>query len=486
MRKLIVYLPLLLTLIVSNLPVAGQGNLPYRYNELSGSYYAEQQSTLKKAKPDAAALTDKKAQKKYIELSEEVRKSIISGFADNNFVYQKDIVDYLGQIALTLKKHNPTLFKETPLVLLDRSDVVNAYALGNNIVVINLGLFLFVQSREELALIIAHELAHNILRHSENSLRETAARLSSDEYQESLNAVLDSKYERLSRLKKIFIGYSVNRSRHSRYKETSADSLAIALLKNSKIGFDARFFRRLDSVKGVSQQPLQQPVKYFFEQYKLGFDDNWLKQSKGLSSRNYQFKDTSLAEEDSLKTHPDCVLRYEKTKTQSDANLSLTEIPGNLKEFGRKITLWNKIAALELTPALYSIFQEKEKGNTDPWYDLMAGAVFSSLNYADKDLRRFNVVGSRQKEYVATTYYELQTLLTKMNRASLEKNCITFQQHNFSRSLQQYEKELYLALQLLDKETMPNKKRIEQISKQAFGSSVDNPYQELFNTLSKN
>jgi hypothetical protein len=73
-----------------------------------------------------------------------------------------------------------------------------------------------------------------------------------------------------------------------------------------------------------------------------------------------------------------------------------------------------------------------------------------------------------------------------MNRASLEKKCVTFHQHNFSRSLQTYEKELFQALLLLDKETMPDKKKIGQISKQVFGQSSDNPYYELFNTLSKN
>ena len=480
------YLCSIIILLFRCLPAASQVSLAYSYKELSGNYYAEQQNLLKKAKPDATALTDKKAQKKYLELSEDQRKAIINGFEENNFVYQKDICNYLAEIASTFQKHNASLFKETPLVLLDRSDVVNAYAVGNNIVVINLGLFLFVQSREELALIIAHELAHNILRHAENSLKETAMRLSSDDYKESLDAVLDSKYERLSRLKKIIISYSANRSRHSRYHETSADSLAVILLKKSGIKFDASFFLRLDSVQSISRQVLQKPVKHFFEQYGLGFDDSWLKQAKGLSSKNYQFKDTAQLDDDSLKTHPDCVLRYEKTKALTDNNISLKPVPDKLKEIGRKIILWNKIASQELTPALYYIFMEKEKGNTDVWYDLMANAVFSVLNHADKDLNRFNAVGSRQKENVATTYYDLQMALTRMNRASLEKNCAIFQQHDYSRSLQPYEKQLFQALRLLDNETTPDRKKIEQISKQTFGTAADNPYSELFNILRNN
>ncbi len=464
--------------------VSGQGGLPYSFTDLGGKYYLTLQNEIRKNKPAAAIFSDKKAQKKYTELHDERRKTIISGFTENNFVYQKDIADYLAAIAADLQKSNTSLFPEQPVILLDRSDVVNAYALGDNIVVINMGLLLFVQSREELALILAHELSHNILRHSENSLKETAARLSSDEYNDSINAVLDSRYERLSRLKKIVIGYSANRSRHSRYHEASADSLAISLLKKSGISFDARFFLRLDSVNEVTQQKLRQPVKHYFDNYKLQFDESWLKQAKGLSSRNYQFRDSTEINEDSLKTHPDCVIRYEKTRSQTDTHLVLTPVPASLQEICRKIIVWNKVNALDLTPALYYVFSEKDNTNDDPWYDFIAGVVFSILNYAEKDLNRFNAVGSRQKEYVATTYYDLQNSLTRMSRGVLDANCSTIQQQSRQLALQLYEKELLHALQMLSQEQKPDRKRIEQISRQAF-QSPGNPYLELFNSLSK-
>ena len=77
-------------------------------------------------------------------------------------------------------------------------------------------------TREELALAIAHEMSHNILHHIENAMFQKAEWLSSDEYRQSLNAVLDSKYERLSRLKKTFEGYTFSRSRHQRYRESEA------------------------------------------------------------------------------------------------------------------------------------------------------------------------------------------------------------------------------------------------------------------------
>lgn len=91
-------------------------------------------------------------------------------------------------------------------------------------------------------MVIAHELSHNILSHADNSMKERAEWFTSKEYENSLNAVLDSKYERYTRLKKLFEGYSFDRSKHSRYHESDADSLAVVLLKNASISFNADFF----------------------------------------------------------------------------------------------------------------------------------------------------------------------------------------------------------------------------------------------------
>jgi len=103
----------------------------------------------------------------------------------------------------------------------------------------------FARSREELALVLAHELSHNILNHRKAPCGK-GRWLSSEDYKKSVNAVLDSKYERLSRLKKVLEGFSFSRGRHQRYHESDADSLAIILLKKSNISFQAGFFLRLE------------------------------------------------------------------------------------------------------------------------------------------------------------------------------------------------------------------------------------------------
>lgn len=371
-----------------------------------------------------------------------------------------------------------------PMLLIDRSSSVNAYAIGNNIIAVNLGLIVFSRSREELSLVIAHELSHNILTHPENAMKQRAEWLTSDEYQKSLNAVLDSKYERLTRLKKVIENYSFSRSKHQRYHESDADSLAIILLKKSNIPFQAEFFLRLDSADIIYQQPLKTPVKNYFVAYNLPFDDAWTKKrSKGLSSRAYNFKDTTGVN-DSLKTHPDCVERYNKTRSQAVA-APLTPIPANIYEKANKMLIWNMYSNMSLTACLYRILLEKDKGNTDEWYDFMFNNIISGLYYSDRELHRFNAIGVIQKEYISKDYYELQTMFEQIPREQLEQLCKVFQNAGFWKNMPSSEKALksFLYTLALDPDNSATNK--SKAAKEFTTGNANSMYYELTKNFEK-
>jgi predicted Zn-dependent protease len=54
-------------------------------------------------------------------------------------------------------------------VVLSESDAVNAFADGEK-VVITKGMMRFVENDRELSLVIAHEMAHNAMGHTDNKL----------------------------------------------------------------------------------------------------------------------------------------------------------------------------------------------------------------------------------------------------------------------------------------------------------------------------
>ncbi len=137
------------------------------------------------------------------------RVSFITDAIENkNYLYEKELYEYVGRIIQDIAAANPSLISHQPLLLIDRSSSVNAYSYGGDIIAVNVGLILFSTCREELALAIAHELSHNILNHADRAIKERIEWITSDEYKKSLNAVLDSKYERFSQLRKIIENYS--------------------------------------------------------------------------------------------------------------------------------------------------------------------------------------------------------------------------------------------------------------------------------------
>lgn len=394
---------------------------PYDYRVLSHMENVRLRDSLKKYWVAPTAFKEKETQKKFRELWDDRTNFMITAINNKNFIQETELYGFISGILDQLQAGNSKLLPQKPILLIDRSGSVNAYSVGGHIICVNLGLIAFSRNREEIALIIAHELSHDILSHAENSMKERAVWLTSDEYKKSLKEVLDSKYERYSRLKKILEGYTFSRTRHNRYHEHEADSLAVVLLQNSRIAFDAKNFLRLDSADLQYQQPLKKPVKEYFVALSLPFESSWTqKGNKGLSSKNYNFKKSSpLA--DSLKTHPDCQERYERTKMLSTIKDFGMPVPGSILKKVNKMIIWNIFDNQNLTACLYRIFQENDKGNADEWYDFMIFNVFAGLNYSDNQLERFNAINVTSKEYISQQYYELQTMLEQLPREVLNE-----------------------------------------------------------------
>lgn len=460
--------------------VNAQTSSLYNYGELSHLFYAKQKDSLKKNWVCPTLFKTKETQRMYKDFWEERTQFITGAMEGKNFVHDREIYNYIDNIIGEIVAANPKQIPVKPTLLIDRSASANAYAIGGNIIAVNLGLITFARYREDIAMVIAHELSHNILNHTDNALKERAEWLTSDDYKKSVNAVLDSKYERLSRLKKVFEGYSFNRSRHQRYKEGDADSLAVVLLKNTKIPFDASFYLRLDSSDIQYKQPLHSPVKTYFTAFNLPFEDMWTqKRSKGLSTKSYNFKDTTNIE-DSLKTHPDCKDRYAKCLPYNTPNLNHASVPTPIQDKANKMLIWNMFDNQALTACLYRIMLEKDKGNKDEWYDFMMHNVISGLYYSDRQLSRFNAIGVTQKEYISKDYYELQTMLEQIPREKLEQYCKSLSNSEFWQKMPSDAKGLKSFMYSLNFQLEPNDvKSVETAAKEYAGNYSNSMYCEF-------
>ena len=451
----------------------------YTYQDLSHIFYAKQKDSLKKAWSCPSVYDSRETQRKYREIWDQRTDFITQAIQDDAYVKDEDVYPYIDGVIDQIRQANKELLPVKPFLLLDRSSSINAYAVGGNVIAVNLGLISWSGSREELALVIAHELSHNILDHTETAIRQMAEILTSDEYKKSLNAVLDSKYERFTRLQKVLESYSFNRSRHSRYHESDADSLAVILLKKANIAFDAGFFLRLDSSDMLYKQPLKLSVKDYFVSYQLPFEDSWTqRRMRGLSTRTYNFKDTSSIA-DSLKTHPDCEERYERTRKYTTAGMHTTPIPTGIKNKTTKMLLWGMYQSKSLTSCLYRVLMEKDKGDADEWYDFMMSNIFSGLYHADKELHRFNAIRVTPKEYISKEYYEVQNMLEQMPRESLELYCKTLQNGAFWKDMSPAEQALKNLFYVLTLAPDGSEKNAAKVAKDFMANNSGSMYCEF-------
>ncbi len=463
-------------------PVRGalaQSSDLYKFQDLSNIFYTHQKDSLKNNWVCPSIYKQKETQKMYKENWDERTAFITGEIEADDFVHDKDINAYLDEIITQIVKGNPKLVTVKPQIFLDRSASVNAYNIGGNVIAVNAGLIAFATTREEIALALAHELAHNILNHAENAMKERAEWFTSDEYKKSLNSVLDSKYERLTRLREVFRGFSFSRSRHNRYHENDADSLAIILLKHSNISFNPAYFLRMDSADVQYKQPLTNPLKNYFASYNVPFEDWWTqKRTRGLSTKNYNFRDTSGIA-DSLKTHPDCVERYEKTRSLAAPLPVETPVPASITEKANKILIWNMFDNLNLTACLYRIFLQKDLGNKDSWYDFMIYNIFSGLYYSDKQLNRFNAIGVTPKEYISKDYLQLQNMLEQMPKESLEQYCNQLKNASFWTVMNSDARDFKILFNTLNFEEGSSSKEIENSCKMFLNSHSNSMYCEF-------
>lgn len=408
----------------------GQVFESYTFQQLSKTSYSGYSDTLKKRKSCPKKFDNKKTQKQFEEYWYGRNTHIAEAIDNNNFVKDNLVLPYLLQIVQQIRDHNKTLIPYNITVLLDRTDVANATSFGEHILSLNAGIVLRSNSREELALYVAHELAHDILKHTENAMMERASIITSKDYEEAMKDILSSKYERYTKLVKIFEGFSFDRNRHSRYSEESADSLAITLLSNSNISFDASSFLNLDTMNNQYEWELKKRPAEHLKELNIEIDQQlFLKKVKGLSAANHNFKDTTI-KEDSLKTHPDCALRYSKNIGRNSKENTKTPIPEDVKQAAFEIGLMDQYVNKRLTRCFYRLLQQKEKKDTINYYSAMSSAIFHYLLFTIKDMERFNAVQLRRKKDVSNDYFSLQNFMEQIPEKKLDEICIKLDNNN--------------------------------------------------------
>lgn len=232
---------------------------------------------------------------------------------DKNFTFKSGLENFIQDIISDLRKNNSNV-PEKIRVLISKNNYPNAFCLADGTFVINMGLFNWTENKDQMASIISHELAHNILKHNlklhVKSINENI---------ESVNQVKNIKEQKYNTSSKAFNflkNQLYEKSELKRKHEVQADSLGYVLYKNAHF----KNIEYINALQNMVEFDTISPNEIKMETYKKLFDlpnqkfnENWLK-NEDFTSYNYNgFKEK--IDKDSIASHPEMTNRIDKLKS---------------------------------------------------------------------------------------------------------------------------------------------------------------------------
>jgi len=395
-----------------------------KFSMLSADCYKDKIAQLKKYVVPKF-YTDRSSQAWYDEILKGRNKSLLTEFEDNNVIQDSLLLGKCNEIFKRIVAANTNFKFDTIKLYINRSVIANAACYGEGSIMINLGLFLWVDNDDELALVIGHEISHQLLNHGDSKIQKSIAMLTSEEFIQELKNIKKADYGKFERYRKLMKDINIESGKHSRYKESEADSLGVVLIRNAgyNIATASKVLLKLDKVEQLFSSDKLYAAKDFFAKTPIE-QTYFVTKTKynGLSS----VKVTMNADKDidSIKTHPDCAKRYASIAGSN------TSVPVNCcTVLNSSYKNYKERAMLELVRYLYEnnrlglcvhlcLFALQNEYNAAT-YNYFLSLCFSKLFYKDKILERFNAANAYADP--GSNLKEVQDFLFNSSTADLEK-----------------------------------------------------------------
>ncbi|RXR35591.1 hypothetical protein EQG68_01450 [Flavobacterium piscinae] len=295
--------------------------------------------------------------KKIKENIQERKAVFLNKISDSSFVFNKRITAYLNTILKEIYFSNPEINKNDFYFFIDKSQLPNAACYGNGIFTVNLGLFKYVNSDDELAYILCHEIAHYVLEHNDKSLLNYFETINSKENKKKIKVLKNQKYGKRKAYSELIEDLSYNFLMRSQEVEIEADSLGLLLFKNTKFNINASItsLKNLElSDKLLFNEDPKLKENFNFQNYP--FKDVWIKKDETLFDIT-KSSDDFILDKDSLSSHPSIPLRIEKLNFLiNNRTSSIVENTNELNEIKKLVSfvsIINFIDSNKLDMAFY-------------------------------------------------------------------------------------------------------------------------------------
>lgn len=246
----------------------------------------------------------------------EVFDKISNIVKNKEIIFHKYFSNYIDSITNTIIKKNKEIIKKNNIQsYVIRSNGLNAYSTGYNYVFLNMGLFKYLENESQLVSILCHEIAHDILEHSKQSILDSAKLETSEEKKEQTKSLSKQKYNKQSKAFSLLKDIIYKSQQKNRQHEIEADSLGFLLYKKTKYN-PREFLTTLELMHQYDSSPnveLNKTLyKELFDLPNQPFKENWMK-IEDFNSYNYNHYKENI-NKDSIKSHPEMLDRIDFIK----------------------------------------------------------------------------------------------------------------------------------------------------------------------------
>jgi len=293
----------------------------------------------------AKSVTGKLSQANFIKsLYEKHNEALTKFYNDDFFIQDDEIADYLQIVLQRVLSDNP-LIKGSLKIYAFRSPTPNAITFWDGTIGVTLGLLARMHNEDELAFVICHELAHYYDQHIDKRIAEIARINYDPEIEKEIKSIKYDRFEKYTKLKKLYNDLGLSIYHHNRKEEFRADSIGITFMMRTSYHPQAalRLMEILDSAS-ISQFDLKMNLRTIFNFQNYPFKEQWLDHSK--SNMIHQMGDEEVGDSDTIKTHPDCKRRIMALKNILIGNgLSIKPISNTTNELAERV---NKRSEMEM------------------------------------------------------------------------------------------------------------------------------------------
>lgn len=250
------------------------------------------------------------------EIYGEIQDNFLEKISNNNFICDDKINPYLqGLMEEVLTKNS--IPKDGYRMLLSRNSEVNAYNTGDGTIVVNYGLFLAVDSEDELVFVISHEIGHQFLNHVKKNIDAFAKLTTSEEIVRKTKEIRRQKYGKATKATDLLKNIVYQNYDERRKKEIEADSVGLAFykktLRNPKAAI--ALLEKFDTSDKEKDSIILTDYKRIFEKGGFVLKQKYFEEEQSLFKKYDKEKRINV---DSLKTHPDCTTRVKLIKDHLD------------------------------------------------------------------------------------------------------------------------------------------------------------------------